>query len=136
VERQLHFVQSHLTPGIANDVLNVTCIPKHSFLLSILQNSKQPEVAPTQVTQIWCMIKAYHVFVPRFVNGLLSVVAAQVVQVHSQFDRAFSLAQILRIVLQIRQRKAYGAVLGDAFIRVKNINTDQLLTPAKTIVIT
>jgi hypothetical protein len=36
VEHQLHFVQSHLNSQIADKVLNLTCIPKHIVLYSIL----------------------------------------------------------------------------------------------------
>jgi hypothetical protein len=49
VGHEPHFVQSHLTPGIADEVLNSSAFPKHSFLHWILQNSKQPEVTQAQV---------------------------------------------------------------------------------------
>jgi hypothetical protein len=58
VEHQLHFVQSCLTPDIANNVFNDICIPEHIFLDSISQNSPEPEVTQTQVRRIWWFIKA------------------------------------------------------------------------------
>jgi hypothetical protein len=43
------------------------------------------------------MIKAYHVIAPHFVHDSLSVVAVRVVHLHGQFERVFSLLQILRM---------------------------------------
>jgi hypothetical protein len=48
------------------------------------------------------MIEADHVIAPVFLNDFLSIVAATVVHVHGLFDWVFSLAQVLRILLQIR----------------------------------
>jgi hypothetical protein len=48
VEHQLHFVQSYVTPEIANEILDFIWIPKHSFLQLILQSSKLLEVTRTQ----------------------------------------------------------------------------------------
>jgi hypothetical protein len=86
LERQMHFVQSDFTPEIANEILNFICIPEHSFLYSILQNSKQQKVTRTQVKRTGRMIKGHHVIAPHFVSNFMSVMAARVVYMHGQFD--------------------------------------------------
>jgi TRAP-type mannitol/chloroaromatic compound transport system permease large subunit len=80
---QLHFVQSDLIPRIANEILDLMHIPKHSFLHSILQNSKQAEVTQTHVGRRWWEIRADNLIAPHLVNDFLSIVAAGIVQVHS-----------------------------------------------------
>jgi hypothetical protein len=75
---------------MANEVRNLTHIPKHSLLHWVVQNSKQSEVARTQVKQIWWMINGHHVIAPHLVNEFLSVAAVRVVHVPGEFDQVFS----------------------------------------------
>jgi hypothetical protein len=82
------------------------------------------------------MIKAYHVTVLHFVNDFLSVVPAQVVHVHNQFDLPFSSAQILHRLLHIRHHNANDVVLRECLIWVKSIDQDQLFTPKTAAIIT
>jgi hypothetical protein len=51
------------------------------------------------------MIKAHHVIAPDFVNDILSVLAARIVSVRDQFDRALSPAQILSCFVRSNHTK-------------------------------
>jgi hypothetical protein len=55
--------------------------------------------------------------------------------VQRELDRLFSRAQILRMLRQIRQRKANEVIFSERFIRVKGMEGHQALAAQKTEII-
>jgi hypothetical protein len=120
VQPQLYVVQSRLVPGKAGKVFSG--IPGHIFLHLIFRNSKQPEIARTQVRRISRVIKAHYVIVPHFVDDSLFIAAGRVTRVHVQLGRLLSHAQNLCTLPEIGQYKVNTVILSEYFIRVKPID--------------
>jgi hypothetical protein len=126
MEHQLHVVQSRITPGIADTILNSSAfLNAFSFIrVFITPNTQKPHRLKSGEYGTSC--DSAH-----FVDNFLSVVASWVIHMHSQLDRPFSPAHILLMLLLIRQHKAYEMILSECIIWIKVIDAYQAFVPEK-----